>query len=104
MHRLVGLVDREVELRYQRAIMPRLANLVGVLLGLVAWKKPDDDERGEKHEAGADGQAVPDVLLLPYDFLESVHVADLNAALYDGAYVFLLRKYEKKSIKAEKKY
>ena len=47
---LVGLIDRKVEVGYQRRIHPGLAHVVAELRSAVAWQEPDDDDDACRNE------------------------------------------------------
>ena len=67
---LVGLVDRKVELGYQRTVHPRLAYVVSELRSAVARKEAHDDDHGCNHQRHS-CQDVSEIMFV--SFVEFAH-------------------------------
>ena len=68
---LVGLVDREVELGYERAVHPRLAYVVSESLALIAGQRPHDYSHSHQYQRHTCEHIAPEMFSA---LLNSIHI------------------------------
>lgn len=70
---LIRLIDREIVFGDERAVMPRLTDVISELFRFVPGKEPNNDKGGHKDKPYANAQTSPYVLLRTYYLFKRVH-------------------------------